>query len=643
MVNALIRYVSTISCLLLASFTLQAATLEEQRNYFDQAKTALEKNNPLVYYSHKKALQGYPLEPYLAYLELNKRVKLASDDEIILFVKKHQDLPQTRWLEMRWLRLVAERGDWNTFLKYYQADSFSELDCFYGQYLYQTNQITKANELAEKLWLKPHSQPNACDVVFNDWERQGKMTADMRWQRLKMALEAKEYRLANHIVGLLPASLIEQGKEFTYVAKNPNLIAKTQSYQGRDKITGDIVGLGLRRLARQDPEQALSLLQYYETRLQFSDEQKVDLANDIGLTFARRYDARALPILAKYDANLDHNDVSEWHVRLLLRLNRWQQAQELIDRLPEQLAQTNRWKYWKIRVAQYIDPKDPKIIEQYSQLAQERDFYGFLAAQRVNASYQFNHQPIIVNNNMVLKIKNMPAIQRAIEYLYKGMDNEAWIEWHNLTRNLSQQEMLALSQLAYDMNLYFYAIRTLAITSYWDDLTIRFPIAYKDILVKEADNRSISPNWAFAIMRQESAFNDRIKSHAGAMGLMQLMPATAKETAKKFDIPLANPQEALNPNTNIQLGTAFLGQMYERFQNNRILASAAYNAGPGRVRQWLQNANNVDFDVWIETIPFNETRQYVQNVLFYSVIYGHKLNIPQVLIEDHEMNFASTN
>lgn len=120
---------------------------------------------------------------------------------------------------MRWLRLVAERGDWNTFLKYYQPDTFSELDCFYGQYLYQNKQTTKANELAEKLWLKPHSQPNACDVVFNYWKKQGKMTADIRWQRLKMALEAKEYRLANHIVGLLPASLTEQGKEFTYVAK----------------------------------------------------------------------------------------------------------------------------------------------------------------------------------------------------------------------------------------------------------------------------------------------------------------------------------------------------------------------------------------------------------------------------------------
>lgn len=638
MANALVRYIASLSCFLLTSINLHAVTLDEQRNYFDQAKAALDKNNPLVYYSYKKALQGYPLQPYLAYLELNNRLKLASDNEIITFVAQHADLPQTRWLEMRWLKQVADRGDWNTFLRYYKKNTFTDLDCYYAQYLYQQKQITKANSLAEELWLTPASRPNSCDAVFDNWKKQGKMTADMQWQRLKLALEAREYRLANHLISSLPTSLANQGKLFAQVAQKPSLIQKTEDFKNNNKTTKDIVTLGLVRLVRQDPEQALSLLNYYGQRFHFTDEQKISFANNIGLSFARRFDERALPILAQYDANLDHDDVSEWHVRLLLRLNRWQEAQQLINRLPANLAETNRWKYWKVRVAEKINPKDPTLKEQYIKLAQDRDFYAFLAAQRANTKYQLNNQPIMINNNMVLTIKNTPALQRSIEYLYKGMDNQAWIEWHNMTRTMSDKEKLALSQLAYDMNLYFYAIRTLAIASYWDDLNIRFPIAHRRTLEREANNRNINPNWAFAIIRQESAFNDRIKSHAGAMGLMQLMPATAKETAKKFSIPLARPQDALDPTTNIQLGTAFLSQMYSRFQNNRILASAAYNAGPGRVNQWLRNTDkNIDFDVWIETIPFNETRQYVQNVLFYSVIYGEKLNIPQPLIEKHEI------
>lgn len=131
------------------------------------------------------------------------------------------------------------------------------------------------------------------------------------------------------------------------------------------------------------------------------------------------------------------------------------------------------------------------------------------------------------------------------------------------------------------------------------------------------------------------------RSHVGATGLMQLMPATAKETAKRFNIPLASPQQVLNPTTNIQLGTAYLSQIYGQFNANRVLASAAYNAGPGRVRQWLRNAEHLSFDVWVENIPFDETRQYVQNVLTYSVIYGQKLNSPQPLVEWHERYFES--
>lgn len=639
--NKRLFYCFILACFLTASASLQAASLQEQRNYYDEAKKALTKGNPLIYYSYKKALADYPLEPYLAYMELNIRLAVTPNTEVEQFLKEHADLPHIKWLEMRWLRLVAQRGEWNTFLTYYKPETFSELDCLYAQYLYQHKKILEANKLAQKLWLKPYSQPNACDAVFNTWQQQGQLTNTMRWQRLKLAVEAKEYKLANHLANQLTGETQLQAKVLINVAQSPELISKTSNFQTKDNITSEIISLGLRRLARKDPEQALQMLKYYGTRLNFTKEQKIALANDIGLTFARRFDARALPILAQYDANLDHNDVSEWHIRLLLRLGYWQQALQLIERLPESLANSNRWTYWKIRSTEIVTPKAPEIIEHYKQLAKQRDFYGFLAAQRIGVDYNFNNHPIIVNNSLVMKVKSSSAVQRAIEFQLRGMDKEAWFEWSHVARQLSKQEMLALSQLAYDMRFYYYAIRTLATTNYWDDLNIRFPLAYKNIVINESKNRSISPNWALAIMRQESAFNERIKSHAGAMGLMQLMPGTARQTAQKFDIPLAKLDDTLEPKTNIQLGTAYLAQVYSIFQNNRILASAAYNAGPARVKQWLKDSNHLDFDVWIETIPFNETRQYVQNILFYTVIYGHKLNISQPLIEHHEISLTN--
>jgi soluble lytic murein transglycosylase len=170
-------------------------------------------------------------------------------------------------------------------------------------------------------------------------------------------------------------------------------------------------------------------------------------------------------------------------------------------------------------------------------------------------------------------------------------------------------------------------------------LDVRFPMAHRNELVREAKNRDIHSSWVFAITRQESAFMADAKSGVGAMGLMQLMPATAKETAKRFGIPLSSPQLAYRPEVNIQLGAAYLSQIYGQFNGNRVLASAAYNAGPGRVRQWLRGADHLSYDVWIENIPFDETRQYVQNVLSYSVIYGEKLNAPQPLVAWHERYF----
>lgn len=627
--------------LLWISISLQAASLQEQRNYFDEAKKALSKGNPLVYYSYKKALTSYPLEPYLAYMELNARLPFASNTEIENFITKYADLPHIRWLEMRWLRLVAQRGDWNTFLVHYKPDTFADLDCLYAQYLYQNQQIAKANDLAQKLWLKPYSQPTTCDVVFTNWKQQGQLTQDMLWQRLKLVIEAKEYKLANHLTNQFSIKAQQQASLLVDVAKSPELITQVNNFLGTDNITSDIISIGLRRLVRKDPEQALQMLKYYGPRLNFTQEQKIALANDIGVSFARRFDIRALAILDQYDANLDHDDASEWHIRLLLRLGQWQQAKQLIDRLPKSLANTSRWIYWKIRTSQLTSPNEQDTITQYKQLAKQRDFYGFLAAQRIGDEYNFNNHPIIVNNSLVIKVKNSPAVQRAIEFQLRKMDREAWIEWSNAGRQLNKQEMLALAQLAYDMEFYFYAIRTLALTNSWDDLTIRFPVAYKNIVINEAKNRNINPNWAFAILRQESAFNERVKSHAGAMGLMQLMPGTAKQTAQKFDILLTKTEDILNPKTNIQLGTAYLSQVYTTFQNNRILASAAYNAGPSRVKQWLKESDHLDFDVWIETIPFNETRQYVQNILFYAVIYGHKLNIKQPLIEKNEINLRT--
>ncbi len=636
------RLVSFLSCLFLSTCAVQsaqAADLSQQRQYYDEAKRALAKGDTGPYRRYAEALRTYPLTPYLAYDELTARLKTASNAEIEKFLAEHGDLPQANWMKLRWLRWLADRGDWQPFVKYYDPKmNFTELDCLNGQYQLSHGLRAEGYASAEKLWLSGKSQPSACDALFERWAAEGQLTEQKRWQRVKLAAEARNYSLATSLVNGLP-TLGAQGRLLIEVAQKPELLSNPARFTPVNEAMSDVVGLGLRRLARQDPQKALSLLDGYASSMHFSRDEKVAIAREIGLTLARRFDSRALDVMTQYDPELRDNTVTEWRLRLLLRLARWEDAYQLTRKLPQDLASTNRWRYWQARSLELAEPQNPQAIALFKGVAKERDFYGFLAADRSQTPYQLNNKPLVLSQQLINKVRNTPGVRRALEFHDRGQIVDGRREWYHVSRVFNRDEMVAQAKLAYDLKWYFPAIRTISQAQYWDDLDIRFPMAHRDTLVREAKVRGLHSSWVFAITRQESAFMDDARSGVGASGLMQLMPATAKETARKFSIPLASPQQVLNPDKNIQLGAAYLSQVHGQFNGNRVLASAAYNAGPGRVRQWLKGANHLGFDVWVESIPFDETRQYVQNVLSYSVIYGQKLNSPQPLVDWHERYF----
>ncbi len=622
-----------------ASLSSHAATLSQQRQYYDEAKNALAKGDRGPYTRYASLLRDYPLTPYLAYDDLTARLKTASNAEVDRFLTDHGDLPQAGWMKLRWLRLLAQRGDWQPFIKYYDPKlNFTELDCLYGQYQLSHGQRTEGFATAERLWLVGKSQPDACDSLFDRWAAEGQLTEERIWKRARLAVEAGNYSLATFLSKRL-TTLQSEAKLMIEVAQKPQMLSQTNRFAPASEAMGDVVGIGLRRLARQGPEKALGMLESYAARMKFSTDEKVAIARQIGLTFARRFDERALQVMATYDPDLRDNTVSEWRARLLLRLGRWDEAHALIQRFPQELAETSRWRYWKARSFELARPNDLQIPQLYQPVSRERDFYGFLAADRIQAPYKLNHQPLALSKAVMEKVRNTPGIRRALEFHARGQIVDGRREWYHVSRHFNRDEMVAQARLAYDMEWYFPAIRTISQAQYWDDLDVRFPMAHRGTLVREAKKRDLHPSWVFAITRQESAFMADARSGAGATGLMQLMPATAKETARRFNIPLASPQQVLNPDTNIQLGAAYLSQVYAQFNGNRVLASAAYNAGPGRVRQWLRGAEHLSFDVWAESIPFDETRQYVHNVLSYAVIYGQKLNAPQPLVEWHERYF----
>lgn len=619
--------------------SVQAASLAQQRVLYDQAKLALSKNDASVYLNNRTALRDYPLTPYLAYDELTQRLPSASSAEVEKFLLEHGDLPQINWMKLRWLRLLSERQHWPLFLKYYSPElKFTELDCRFADYQLQHGQSQAAFASAEKLWLSARSQPNACDVVFDTWRDAGYLTEDKIWQRLKLATDARNYGVANYLITLLDSQQAH-GQRLIDVAKKPDLLKQKERFSSRDQYSAEVIALGLRKLATQDLDASLELLGHYEKQVAFNPADQLTLANDIGLRLAKRFDPRALAVMQKYDPQMQNVNLSEWRVRLLLRLGRWSEAHQVIRNLPDGLSDSNRWRYWQARSLQLAQPKSQQPLVIYQPLARERDFYGFMAADHSQQPYHLQHQALALPPQTLQKVRNAAGLKRSIEFDNRDEITESRREWYHLSNFLSRDELVAQARIAYDMGWYFPAIRNISQAKYWDDLDIRFPMAHRSNFVAEAKTRGLQSSWMFAVTRQESAFMVQAKSHVGAMGLMQLMPATAKETAQRYGITLATPRSAVIPAINIQLGAAYLSQVLGQFNGNRVLASAAYNAGPGRVRQWLRDAKHLPYDVWVESIPFDETRLYVQNVLTYSVIYGDKLKTPMPLVEWHERSF----
>lgn len=631
------RPLALLTCLLatLLAGASQAASLEQQRLWYDEARQALQRGDSAPYRRHAEALRSYSLEPYLAYQDLDRRLAGASNREVEKFLAEHGDLPQTARLKLRWLRLLADRRDWKTFLAHYDPQlEVTQLDCLHAQHLLASGAKEAGHAEAKRLWLVGSSQPAECDGLFRLWRQQGGLNEELVWQRTRQAALAGNLGLATHLARDLSRQADSQ--LLLEVARSPGRLAQTQRFLRKDPAMADIITLGLRRLARTDADRALELLDLYSNRLELPAEERLAIARDLGVRLAKRFDSRALRLMAEHDPELRDATLTEWRVRLLLRLERWEEANQIINRLDGALAESSRWRYWQARSLQLAKGDTPEAFDLYQPVSTERDFYGFLAADRIGRQPRIGHQPLQVNPQVLHKVRSTAGIRRALELYQRGQIVDARREWYHVSRLFSRDELIAQAKLAHDMDWHFPAIRTISLAQHWDDLDIRFPMAYRGPLLRSAEQRGLESSWVYAITRQESGFMDDARSHAGATGLMQVMPATARETARRFGIALKSNQQILDPDLNIQLGTAYLSQVHRQFGHNRILATAAYNAGPNRVRQWLNDTREVDFDVWVESLPFDETRQYVQNVLTYAVIYGDKLGSPQPLVQRHE-------
>jgi soluble lytic murein transglycosylase len=613
-----------------------------QRQYYTLAHEALAHGDTDAYQTLLPLLTDYPLLPYLEYAELNRQFNTLTAADVDRFIERHAGTVLATRLERQWLQTLVRAERWPEALRYYRpALASTELTCQVLDARIKAGD-TAAFDVVAPLWNVGRSQPNVCDPVFAAWLAAGHLTPQLGWDRFSKTLQARQLSLARYISGLLPPREKTLAETWLQVDQQPELLREQQRFSGEHPELPGIILHGLQRLAQVDASLAQTLWNRYDTSHDFDDSEKLAIRRFIVQRLLTQGQVSTAETLLLEDPALPSAALVEWLLRDALKQQNWERFDAWLVLLPESARNTERWRYWQARsLARHGTPEKLTAANAlFADLALTRNFYGFLAADLLGRSYELVDRPVAVADATLQQVSKLPAMVRALELYAIGDESNALPEWQHALTGLDEQQILAAGKLAEAHGWHRNGIQALIQVSYWDDLQLRFPLAYQDLIVNAAErNTALSPHFVFAVARQESAFMHDVRSSAGALGLMQLMPATARETASTAGVSISSNQDILKPEVNIALGSQYLARMMQDFGGNRILAAAAYNAGPARVRQWLRQDSNqpLPFDIWIETIPFNETRGYVQNVLAYSVIYGYRMGESLPLLTEDEV------
>jgi soluble lytic murein transglycosylase len=634
----IIRLFICCTCLLAtvagaASFS-SSDPYRKQRALFMKADKALKQNRLGDYRQLQQQLTDYPLYPYLQYRELRRRLSLAKHEEIAGFIAHNEDNPLGRRMRQAWLYTLVKQRDWTQFLKTWGGNQPVKLQCYKLQAQIKTGQTEGLVEHGLKLWLVGKSQEKTCDPVFEYLQLHHRITRDLILQRIRLAMYSGNPGLAGWLAKRLPekdAAWVDLWRE---ARVQPAKTLKSPALNKDTPASREIILYSIRRIARSDTDQAYKKWAQLKPRYRFSDEEIGQLEKKMAMSANWQKNPRAHEwLVAVPDAAAD-SSVREWRVRTAIANKDWESVYTHATALLDDTDNKNEWQYWQaVALKKTARPVPAENI--FSLLASQRDYHGFLAADILKQPYQMGNKPLQRDTAALDSLERQAGIVRAHELFRAGKFLYAHREWADATRNFSKEELKLAAILADQWGWHVRAIMTVASTKDYSDLKLRFPLDYENNINSAALDRQLHPTHVYAVIRQESAFNKDALSPAGAMGLMQLMPKTGIATAKKYNIPLGNTRLLYQPDKNIAIGSAYLQQVMEQYDDNIILASAAYNAGPHRVDRWLPKGQAQPADSWIALIPYRETRKYVQRILSYIAIYDWRLDQPVTPLHKH--------
>lgn len=587
-----------------------------------EAEAALRAGAPLSDYQQ---FSGHPLYPYLQYEAYVQHGETTASAEIVTFLQQHARSPFAAQLAVKIFPIWLKNNQTDAILAAYSPHFASErCECIWRQALLATGKTAAAQKHIEELWLKDGNIDSACDPVFA--HPNIKIPPALIAERFKRTLRANNLALAQYLTRLMTGSDQQAAQLWLSIRRRNEPIEKAFLLPQTWKSA--ILADGITRLASKDLTAATQLA-LEALRQNVSLEEDEALAESFNRLAAKLAQQDAPELLFIYHAiprdrqqmNIVF-DVIAHHLRThkLSSL-----APLLLDTLDAETLKKPEILYWIAKSFERSGHQE-KADNYYRRAALERDFFGFLAAEKMKQSYRFNNKSLVKTIDYH-RIMRRPETYRLKTFWQLGEKRRALQEFYSLQKQLTPEQLEQLALFADELGWSVQAVSTLAKTKKWDYLQQRFALHHQDLVRQMAKQLAISPAKIFAIMRKESIFQPEIKSAAGAIGLMQIMPATAHHTAKKHNIPYSGSASLIDPAVNIRLGSWYLYDCLNQF-GHLAYAAAAYNAGPARVNKWLQERPNLPLDEWIAQIPFYETRDYVKQVLEYEKVYEYRLGLP---------------
>tara|TARA_R110000782_G_scaffold16338_10_gene46949 strand:+ start:306 stop:2300 length:1995 start_codon:yes stop_codon:yes gene_type:complete len=628
---------SFFAALLLSSLTLcasatAASDIEQQRTLFRSVFETVERGDwsavDRLSATDRQMLEKYVLWPDLRASWLRANIKSVDVAEIDAFVQQYGTLKPARELRYRHALHIANGGDLPGYLKiyeqFYQGQDIAKLDCLALQAEIQAGRFQRVDARALLLWNVGKSQVDECDPVFKSLAERNLLGVAEYRERYLRAIDARNFSLARWLGKKIDQQHIDVAQSWQQAQLNPEDFLRQHLSAHSDETLRQQLSYAAEQLTYRDPLIARDLWSSLSGQHQFSDAQRAQTARHIALWTARDNLPGAYRLLSALPPEAQDAEVLRWRARVSLRASRWEDLLLDIATMPATEREFDEWRYWRSVALQQLGQvlAANAILDS---LSKERSFYGFLAADELDRNYALDHASLVADELRLAALEARPDLVRARELFFVGQDSRGRSEWDAALRTMPAEDKLQAAVLADRWGWHSRAIAVAASLGEYDDLAIRYPLPYQETFEQFASQARISPTWAYGIARSESLFMHDVRSHAGAIGLMQLMPATGRDVAREIKLPFAGLATLVDPESNIRLGTTYLAQMAERFDGNPVLATAAYNAGPHRVDAWLPDTGSIDARVWIENIPFNETRKYVKRVLAAQAIFHWRL------------------